>query len=61
MDELLRAGFAALGLPDTLRGLGIASDETLPAMARQAASLLRPGGWTPLTADEILQIFRACF
>ena len=57
----MRRSFAALGLPDTLRGLGIASDETLPAMARQAASLLRPGGWTPLTADEILQIFRACF
>ena len=59
--DAMRRFFAALGLPDTLRGLGIGSDETLPAMARQAAGLLKPGGWTPLNADEILQIFRACF
>lgn len=51
----------SLGLPDRLRDIGVPSTDTLPDMARQSARLAKPGGWSPLSWQDVLQIYSACW
>jgi len=48
--------FGALGMPRTLRQIGIAGEEHFAAMARKSERL--QGGFVPLSAESIAGIFR---
>jgi butanol dehydrogenase len=50
--------FNELGLPSTLRGVGIDA-ENLEIMAKKAASMGLDHGFVPLNADDVLAIFKA--
>lgn len=65
-EELARAGVEALadfireiGLPTTLRELGV--DETVDLEAIAASCNLAPGSYKKMTQVEILEIFRECY
>lgn len=65
-EELARAGVEALanfikeiGLPTTLRELGV--DETVDLEAIAASCNLAPGSYKKMTQAEILEIFRECY
>lgn len=65
-EELARAGVEALadfikeiGLPTTLRELGV--DETTDLKAIADSCNLAPGSYKKMTHEEILDIFRECF
>ena len=65
-EELARAGVEALadfikeiGLPTTLRELGVKESTDLKAIAD--SSSLAPGGYRKMTHEEILKIFRECY
>lgn len=64
--ELARAGVEALaelirelGLPTTLRELGVDENTDLKAIADSCN--LAPGSYKKMTHEEILEIFRACY
>lgn len=65
-EELARAGVEALvdfireiGLPATLRELGV--DETTDLKAIADSCNLAPGSYKKMTHEEILKIFRECY
>jgi alcohol dehydrogenase YqhD (iron-dependent ADH family) len=65
-EELARAGVEALadfikeiGLPTTLRELGVNESTDLKAIADSCN--LAPGGYRKMTHEEILKIFRECY
>lgn len=65
-EELALAGVEALaefiqemGLPTTLRGLGV--DESLDLKAVADSCNLTPGSYKKMTHKEILEIFKECF
>ena len=65
-EELARAGVEALadfikeiGLPTTLRELGV--DETIDLEAIANSCNLAPGSFKKMTHEEILEIFRECY
>lgn len=65
-EELARAGIAALetfirdmGLPTTLRQLGIKDQKQLKSIADSCR--FSPGGYRKILPGEILEIFKACF
>lgn len=65
-EELARAGVEALadfirelGLPTTLRQLGMTEQTPLEEIA--GSVILTPGGYGRLTRDDVLAIFKACF
>lgn len=65
-EEIARAGVEALadfikeiGLPDTLRELGVTEETDLKAIADSCAIV--PGSYKKMTHEEILEIFKECF
>ena len=65
-EELARAGIEALedfiremGLPATLRELGVKQEKQLKEIADSCRVSL--GGYRKLEAEEILEIFQECF
>ena len=53
-------GFAAeLGLPGTLKALGVTDKDGLKQIA--ASCHYSPGGYRKLGSDEMLEIFQECF
>jgi alcohol dehydrogenase YqhD (iron-dependent ADH family) len=65
-EELAKAGVEALadfikeiGLPTSLRELGMTDDSILPEIANSCATL--PGGYRKLDHEEILEIFKECW
>lgn len=65
-EELARAGVEALadfikeiGLPTTLRELGVDESTDLKAIADSCN--LAPGSYKKMTHEEILEIFRECY
>lgn len=65
-EELAHAGVEALadfikeiGLPTTLRELGVNESTDLKAIADSCN--LAPGGYRKMTHEEILKIFRECY
>ncbi len=60
--EALRTYFTdGLGLPATLRRLGIPDRSRLRDMAEQAARGLKPSVFVPLSAEDVLAIYESCF
>jgi len=49
--------FETLGIPSKLREVGI-TEESLPVMA---AKLNLPNGYMPLTSEDVLNIYKACY
>lgn len=65
-EELARAGVEALadfirelGLPTTLRELGVTEETPLEEIA--GSVFLTGGGYAALTREDVLEIFKACF
>lgn len=56
--EALAAFIREIGLPTTLRELGV--DESVDLKAIADSCNLAQGGYKPLTHEEVLKIFRAC-
>ena len=57
--EKLAEFFASMGLPMTLREVGI-DESRLEEMAEKAAETDFSRAFVPLTREDILQIYRAC-
>ena len=51
--------FVSLGIPMTLKEVGI-GEEKLEIMAKKAAAMGLDAGYVPLNADDVLKILRAC-
>lgn len=57
--EALEAFIAEIGLPSTLRELGVDESTDLKAIADSCA--IAPGNYKKMTHEEILEIFKECF
>ncbi len=55
-----REFFSSLGLPETLRGLGIDSSELFHEMAAKAVKEDLANAYVPLTEDDVVAIYSAC-
>lgn len=55
-----REFFSSLGLPETLRGLGIDSSELFHEMAAKAVKEDLANAYMPLTEDDVVAIYSAC-
>ncbi len=55
-----REFFASLGLPETLRGLGIHSSEYFHDMAQKAVKDDLANAYVPLTEEDVVAIYSAC-
>ena len=55
-----REHFASLGIPSTLREVGI-KEEKLEEMAKQATVRGKLGSFKPLDAKDVLNIYKAAF